>query len=203
MTVVADMGTQEFNVCEICGNSGYTSNSNNFPKRYCSWHCYEQYLKWEKPPNCKCAYCKRDMYMKPYRINRAKNGVTCSSYCNNKLKSIYYSGEGNPQYGLKGNLNDSFKGETIVYNGYYYEYCPLHPYATQNGRVRQHRLVIERNYKLFDENFFEEKGGFIVLKQIYDVHHKDGNKLNNEINNLQVLTRSEHTSLHNKIRSEK
>jgi hypothetical protein len=29
------------------------------------------------------------------------------------------------------------------------------------------------------------------------VHHKDGNKLNNKLNNLQILTRSEHSKEHN------
>ena len=28
------------------------------------------------------------------------------------------------------------------------------------------------------------------------VHHKDGNKLNNKINNLQILSRSEHAKIH-------
>jgi len=31
------------------------------------------------------------------------------------------------------------------------------------------------------------------------VHHKDGDKLNNDIENLQVLTRSEHASIHARI----
>lgn len=30
------------------------------------------------------------------------------------------------------------------------------------------------------------------------VHHKDGNKLNNDISNLEILTRSQHSSLHGK-----
>lgn len=31
------------------------------------------------------------------------------------------------------------------------------------------------------------------------VHHKDENKLNNDINNLQLMTRSEHAAHHAKI----
>ncbi len=34
----------------------------------------------------------------------------------------------------------------------------------------------------------------------YDIHHKDGNKRNNSINNLQILTREEHEEIHNKQR---
>lgn len=32
----------------------------------------------------------------------------------------------------------------------------------------------------------------------YEIHHKDSNKANNDISNLQLLTKSEHKSLHNK-----
>lgn len=186
--------------CAICGKEEYPIDTKKFPKEFCSWHCYEQWLKWEKQPNCECAYCHRPMYMKPYRISRAAHGVTCSKYCANNLKSSYMSGELNHQYGLKGKLNDSYKGDVIIHQGYYYEYCPLHPYASENGRVRQHRLVVENNYQLFNPIYFEEKGGFIVLKKEYVVHHIDRNKLNNDVNNLQVLTLSEHITLHNKER---
>lgn len=188
---------ETFNTCIICGKQDYIVDTKKFPSKFCSYKCYEQWTKWERTPNCQCAYCGRHMYMKPYRIERAKNGVTCSTYCANKLKSIYFSGEGNPQFGLKGPLNASFKGDAIIHHGYYYEYCPLHPYADVNGRVRQHRLIIERNHHLFDKKYFEVKGGMIVLKPDYDVHHIDENKLNNNLNNLLILTRSEHTSLHN------
>jgi hypothetical protein len=31
----------------------------------------------------------------------------------------------------------------------------------------------------------------------YDIHHKDRNKQNNEVDNLQILTREEHKKIHN------
>ena len=34
----------------------------------------------------------------------------------------------------------------------------------------------------------------------YTVHHKDMNKKNNKLSNLQVMTLKEHTSLHSKLR---
>ena len=34
------------------------------------------------------------------------------------------------------------------------------------------------------------------LERYQDVHHKDGNKLNNSLDNLQVLNKREHASLH-------
>lgn len=41
--------------------------------------------------------------------------------------------------------------------------------------------------------------GFTVLKEGYVVHHKDGNHNNNDVRNLEILTRGEHTSIHNKL----
>ena len=112
------------------------------------------------------------------------------------------TGKGNHQYGLKGELNASFKGKEIIKHNNSVDdimvYDPTHPYADKHGRVRKHRLLVEQNYKLFDSKFFLYEGGRIVLKKEYEVHHKDGNHNNNDINNLQVLTKGEHVSIHNK-----
>lgn len=110
--------------------------------------------------------------------------------------------EGNHQYGLTGENNSSFKGKEIISNlGYIFEYCPGHPKpcdkSIKGSRVRQHRLVVERNYQKFDSKYFEEINGWIVLKDEYDVHHINEIKTDNRLENLQILTRSEHTSYHN------
>lgn len=49
--------------------------------------------------------------------------------------------------------------------------------------IDEHRLVMEK--------FLNRKLNFNEI-----VHHIDGNKSNNEISNLQILTRSEHSKLH-------
>lgn len=54
----------------------------------------------------------------------------------------------------------------------------------RNNRYLVHRKIME--------NYLGRK-----LKNNEIVHHKDMNKLNNDISNLEVLTRSEHTKLHN------
>jgi hypothetical protein len=46
-----------------------------------------------------------------------------------------------------------------------------------------HRLIYEAYYGQIPDG--------------YHVHHIDGNKLNNRIDNLQLLSKSEHSSLHN------
>jgi len=54
-----------------------------------------------------------------------------------------------------------------------------------NGRGKQlHRLIIEENL------------GRPLLRTEF-VHHKDGNGLNNALDNLEVLTAKQHSMLHN------
>ena len=55
----------------------------------------------------------KKVYRKPY-IQKKNKHVTCSYECSNKLKSIIYRGEGNHQYGLKGNLNASWKSDEKI-----------------------------------------------------------------------------------------
>lgn len=69
-------------------------------------------------------------------------------------------------------------------DGYILEYCPSHPYADRNGYVLQHRLIVERSIGR-------------ILSPYEIVHHIDGNKGNNALENLTVLTRSEHMKIHN------
>lgn len=168
----------------------------------CSYHCYEQWLKFTKEPNTECAICGRKLYIKPSALAKIKFGPTCSQSCRCALASRIMSGSGNHQYGLTGDLNASFKkSETITNYGYILTYVKDHPFphdkSNQTTRVYQHRLVIEENADNFPSEFFIIIDGKKYLKQEYSVHHINGNKTDNRIENLQVCTKSEHTTLHN------
>lgn len=78
-----------------------------------------------------------------------------------------------------------------------YIYVPNHPYANKNGRVIEHRLIVEQNSNLFDSKYFEEINGKIVLKKTTQIHHINMNHNDNRIENLIPVTRSEHTAIHN------
>lgn len=72
----------------------------------------------------------------------------------------------------------------IVSKGdYNYAYVPEHPNATKNGYVLEHRVVMENHL-----------GRLLNTNEV--VHHKDGNKKNNHIDNLEVLSKEEHSKLH-------
>lgn len=66
--------------------------------------------------------------------------------------------------------------------GYLEVFCPEHPVAKKNGYCAIHRQVA------YDAG---------LLKNLsMRVHHKNGNKTDNRIKNLEVISNAEHTSLH-------
>ena len=73
--------------------------------------------------------------------------------------------------------------KTIKKGNYLYGLVPSHPKATKNGYVLEHRLQIEKKL-----------GRFLNSDEV--VHHKDEDKHNNKIENLEVMSRAEHTRLH-------
>lgn len=81
-------------------------------------------------------------------------------------------------------------GHTVIYGGYMFELCPFHKKANPFGFVPQHRLVVERALNRY-------------LLPREQIHHIDNNPLNNCIENLQILSRSDHLRLHRKLEREK
>jgi hypothetical protein len=110
----------------------------------------------------------------------------------------YYN---NPNYNNRNAKNPLNKGYRIIHCGYYWVLAPNHPFACHNGRIREHRLIAEQHY-LTEENSVEINGKRYLSLE-YDVHHIDGNKLNNDYKNLMVVTRSEHMKIHQKLRRKK
>lgn len=86
------------------------------------------------------------------------------------------------------NLRGRSKG--IDPNGYVVVYYPEHPAAYKNGHVYYHRLKMENML-----------GRYLRKNEL--VHHKDENRLNNRRSNLELTTRSKHTSHHNLVRPTK
>ena len=66
---------------------------------------------------------------------------------------------------------------------YWLLYVPGHPHASRQGRVLEHRIVMER-----------ELGR--VLERHEVVHHLNGDPSDNRPENLAVMTQAEHARLH-------
>lgn len=190
-------------ICKYCGKEFSVINCRANTAKYCSRKCSDASKNAEN--NVICSVCGKEFHVKPFQINRyTRNlGIFCSRKCLNIAKKEAYCGKGNHQYGLKGALNSSFKGnEIIVRNNNINDilvYYPNHPYCNKNGRVKKHRLLVEENYTMFDFKYFEIINNMVVLKRTSDVHHLDGNHDNNSIDNLIPCTRAEHKQYHKSI----
>lgn len=187
-------------ICENCGKEFKVIKCRENTAKYCCRKCADESKKASN--NVICSFCGKPFHMKKFQINRYNRtlGIFCSRKCVSKAKEIYYSGEGNHQYGLTGDKNASFKNAELVQKNHkindIYVYFPNHPYCSKTGRIKLHRLLVEEHYYLFPIKYFEYNNGWWVLKRNIDVHHLDGNHDNNDISNLIPCTRSEHRSYH-------
>jgi len=84
----------------------------------------------------------------------------------------------------KGPAHPFWKGGIKKSNGYILIKKPEHPFSYCNGYVPEHRLVME------------EKLGRYLTKQ-EDIHHINGNRSDNRIENLVIITRYHHSQIHN------
>ena len=73
-------------------------------------------------------------------------------------------------------------GRTITSGGYLYLLRPDHPNATKIGYVMAHRVIMEEHLgRILDRN--------------EDVHHINGKKTDNRIENLKLLSHSDHSRI--------
>jgi hypothetical protein len=67
-------------------------------------------------------------------------------------------------------------------SGYVVLFRPGHPLANERGTVLEHRMILH------------DAG--IPIRPGYDVHHRNGDKTDNGLDNLELLPRAEHQALH-------
>jgi hypothetical protein len=98
-----------------------------------------------------------------------------AKYCSDKCRSEYFSGENGATW--KG-------GKTTNKQGYVMVLKKEHPHAVApNFRISEHRLQMEKKLGRY-------------LKKEEHVHHLNGIKNDNRIENLVLITKSEHSSIH-------
>lgn len=90
-----------------------------------------------------------------------------------------------PLLGKKGDRHPAWRGGTVIdRDGYIRTYDPAHPWPRRPGYVLEHVRVMELQI-----------GRRLTTEEI--IHHKDHDRQNNDLSNLELLTRSAHSRYHN------
>ena len=167
---------------------------------FCSKKCEMEYRKSLTEDNVVCPICGKSFHIRPSHIANSKNNY-CSVACHAIAKQQYMSGDNNHQYGLLGELNGTWKSDIrISYYGYVLIRNLNHPFKNTDGFVFEHRLIAEK-YLLNSKNSIEING-VLYLSPKYVVHHLDFNRQNNDITNLMIMLRGDHTKMHKELLDE-
>lgn len=134
-----------------------------------------------------CQYCKKEYKPKSFRTKSRK---FCSAICYH-LSRIGVK-KPNQSKNLLGSKNPNWKGgKRKDKSGYVLVYVPEHPFCDRDYLVREHRLNMEKKIGRY-------------LKQEEVVHHINGIKNDNRIENLKLFSsNSEHSRYPHKNKGRK
>lgn len=128
---------------------------------------------WQKYLTSKCKKCSKE-FIHAHKKGDIFCSMSCASKGHQRTLGMKFKRKNQPQY-------------RITRAGYSEVYEPKHPLASSKGRVLEHRFIMcEKLNK--------------ILKSNENVHHINGDTLDNRVENLVVVSRSEHMSIHNRQR---
>lgn len=119
-----------------------------------------------------CPTCTKEFYVYPSRMRNGRN-----VYCSMKCRGMGHCGPGSPRW--------TGSRRTESRDGYIWIYCPDHPCSTKrkNHLFLEHRIVIEKFLGRY-------------LRQGEIVHHINGLKTDNRIENLHLSNTRFHREVH-------
>lgn len=157
--------------CLNCNKEFYTEQRyiDRGHGKYCSQRCSSTYYQNSLPkkkPNCICAVCKTAIYKNASEKENSKSGLF---FCNRKCKEKGQS----LNFGLK-------------------EIQPKHYGTAKKDDVYHYRRIAFNAYDKTKCSLC----GYSSHPEILVVHHKDKNRMNDSVDNLQVLCPNCHEIVH-------
>lgn len=187
-------------ICKQC-NKIFNVASPSKARTFCSRNCSMQFRWNHTERNMQkfvCETCGKE-FLIPKSDHRIKEGSKIK-YCSKKCMGIgMRTGEikkclncGNDFYTTRNDFcsqdcareyrKKNYKHKSYMENGYIVEYLPGY---NKKGNIKQHRRIME-----------EHLGRRLEENEI--VHHKNGDKTDNRLDNLEIKRRGEHSSYHRK-----
>ena len=144
--------------------------------KYCSLTCYHEYRYKHQTKTRTCPNCK-----KIFTLPISCKNKCCSRDCDSQYRTGTYN---------LGSFRLKQKGRNWVPVG-----TITQRYRTREGYARNWIKISEPNKSipLAQYVWIQHYGG---IKKGYLIHHKDENALNDNIENLQCVTRNEHVKIH-------
>lgn len=168
-------------VCEICGKEYQVRNYRAKISRFCSKACQGKYLQETFLKNIDKSYAKGNKYRQGIKpTNAFQKGHTP---WNKGVKGVHLSPDTEFK---KGNINNTKKqiGDIVIRHR-----------TTRDKKDRQYIKIAEPNvWELYAVYLVKEAGIKIAKSSV--VHHINHNQLDDRIENLVVVTRSEHINIH-------
>jgi hypothetical protein len=187
-------------ICEVCGKAFSVPPVRAATAKTCSNECAKvvRGKSSQRRVEMTCPVCETPFEVPVSHVGRR-------TYCSNACREASVAYRSAKARASSGGRNGMWKGGIVAHSeGYRYEHVGrAHPYAS-NGYVLQHRLVMEEHLRATDpaSPFLVRLGEQLYLSPAFLVHHKDEDKANNRIENLQCVTPEEHQRLHAEMRKD-
>lgn len=155
--------------CIICNKEFTRYGKQALVAKTCSFKCLGEYNSGTL--NTKCTQCGKIYHLKESSKKRYKrtHGYFCSTGCMAEFRKEKYLGKENPNFRIQVDRDS---------NGYKLDYLP------KFGRIKLHHKVV---FEYLEIN---------KIPKNMAVHHRDCNVDNNDIENLVILSHSDHKWLH-------